>query len=575
MTKDMVVIGGGLAGMTLALQVLRQRADTTISIIEKSSFPQQEALGKVGESCVELAAHYFENVLGLKEHLDDEQFPKLGLRYFLEHGSDLEIHQRLEIGNNKFAPTPSYQIDRSRFENYLYELLCEQGVEFLTETQVREVEIGDNQHRVRASGANGSIQREARWLIDASGRTGVLRKHLDLGEKLSHSGTSCWWRLEGEFRIDDWHDDPAWSENNQGDVARWFSTNHLMGRGYWVWIIPLVSGATSIGIVADPEIHPFSQIHTFDKALAWLDKHETQLANIVRANRDKLNDFSAIKNYSYGCSKVFSPQRWALTGEAGMFIDPFYSPGSDFIALSNSYVCDLVLRDLQGEGINLRADLYNDVFLKFANSTTSTFRGQYEIIGNPLVMPIKVFWDWCFYWHFLARLYFEDKTSDLRFIANSRTLFERFAVLGDSMQELFKRWNAIERPSAKAGFLDLGAHPYLFELNRSLSERDPNEPFDECFARGLGELESLAREISAIFTKRTAQLVPGIEPVAADDQPIIAPFFGDLEAFLIEDKSKNAADSEPLAKLAEVPGASSRDDSNDGSTDGAAATRTL
>ena len=32
-------------------------------------------------------------------------------------------------------------------------------------------------------------------------------------------------------------------------------------------------------------------------------------------------------------------------GEAGLFLDPFYSPGSDFIAIGNTYICDLIRRD--------------------------------------------------------------------------------------------------------------------------------------------------------------------------------------------------------------------------------------
>jgi hypothetical protein len=43
---------------------------------------------------------------------------------------------------------------------------------------------------------------------------------------------------------------------------------------------------------------------------------------------------------------VFSARRWALTGEAGLFLDPFYSPGTDFIAISNTYITELVARDV-------------------------------------------------------------------------------------------------------------------------------------------------------------------------------------------------------------------------------------
>ncbi len=47
-------------------------------------------------------------------------------------------------------------------------------------------------------------------------------------------------------------------------------TNHLMGEGYWVWLIPLSSGPISIGIVADPRFHPFDEITTLDAAIDWL-----------------------------------------------------------------------------------------------------------------------------------------------------------------------------------------------------------------------------------------------------------------------------------------------------------------
>ena len=99
-----------------------------------------------------------------------------------------------------------------------------------------------------------------------------------------------------------------------------------MGRGYWVWLIPLGSGSTSVGIVADEPLHPFNQINRFDRAIDWLRNYEPQCAEVVERHRDKVQDFLALKHYAYGCKRVFSPDRWMLLGEAGVFTDPFYSP---------------------------------------------------------------------------------------------------------------------------------------------------------------------------------------------------------------------------------------------------------
>ena len=67
-----------------------------------------------------------------------------------------------------------------------------------------------------------------------------------------------------------------------------FSTNHLCGKGYWMWMIPLSSGAISIGIVADPRFHPMDQMDTLDKAIDWIREHEPQLGEAVDARRDQI-----------------------------------------------------------------------------------------------------------------------------------------------------------------------------------------------------------------------------------------------------------------------------------------------
>ena len=51
----------------------------------------------------------------------------------------------------------------------------------------------------------------------------------------------------------------------------------------------------------------------------------------------------------HGTKRIFSPERWCLTGDAGAFLDPLFSPGSDFIGICNSLITDLVTPDLDGE----------------------------------------------------------------------------------------------------------------------------------------------------------------------------------------------------------------------------------
>ena len=66
-----------------------------ITVLEKNAHPVPEAAFKVGESTVEVAAYYFTKVLGLEEHILNEQLPKLGLRFFFGRGDNSAIDTRL------------------------------------------------------------------------------------------------------------------------------------------------------------------------------------------------------------------------------------------------------------------------------------------------------------------------------------------------------------------------------------------------------------------------------------------------------------------------------------------------
>ena len=247
---DVAILGGGLAGLTLTRQLLRQRPQTRVVIIEKHEFPVSESSYKVGESTVEIGAHYLAEGVGLKKHLVDDQLPKFGLRFFFNQ-DDHSLAEATEVGGSEFFPAPGYQVDRGRLENYLAESVVDMGATLVTGSRVRQVELGSadsetTTHRITLQCDGQEQLLDCRWLVDASGRASFLKRQLDLGEDLGHDINAVWFRLAAEIRVDEWCSDPEWQQRTGKVPRRWLSTNHLLGAGYWVWIIPLASGATSL-----------------------------------------------------------------------------------------------------------------------------------------------------------------------------------------------------------------------------------------------------------------------------------------------------------------------------------------
>src|SRR6201987_4200293 len=125
---DVAILGGGLAGLTLGLQLKQARPEASIFTAEKRPGPAPEAAFKVGESTQEIACNYFGEVPGLMEHMKKDQIRKCGLRFWFPAGDNSSLAERIERGPRADPPVPSWQFDRGRFENYLGEQNVEAGI---------------------------------------------------------------------------------------------------------------------------------------------------------------------------------------------------------------------------------------------------------------------------------------------------------------------------------------------------------------------------------------------------------------------------------------------------------------
>jgi len=494
---DVVIAGGGLAGLCLALQLKKAKPEIRVLVAERNKHPLPEAAHKVGESSVEAGSHYFSEVLGLTDLLGDE-LRKFGLRFFMSHDGNRDIASRLECGPSHFLAVPSYQIDRGRFETGLARKALAAGIDFVDEGVVAEVRLGDGgaDHAIRITHSKETFNVGCRWIADASGRASLLKKQLGLAHPNRHDVNAVWFRIDHPIDPDNWSDDLAWRARNKH--SRRLSTNHLMGEGYWVWLIPLAGDRTSVGIVSDERLHPFAELHTFDAALAWLDRNEPQCAEVVRAHADLKMDFRALKHFSHDAKQVYSSDRWLLVGDAGCFVDPFYSPGSDLVGIANGFCCDLITRDLAGSAIDELAPIYDQSFRSLARTLLRTYHRQYPLMGSGRVLSTKVIWDFAMYWGGIALLFFQNKFVDPSFMERARPVLQAFAQLNVGMQAFFREWLNLAPSGAVAGsFVDYAEIEFLAEMNRNLLRDCDDDALLAQLDRNLALARELEREIMA------------------------------------------------------------------------------
>lgn len=492
---DVSIIGGGTAALTLALEIRAARPATRILVVEPNAHPIPEVTHTVGESTVEVSAHYLRDRIGLADHLSTAQIRKMGLRMFFSNNGNTDISRRMELGGSSFVPQVTYQIDRGRLENELYERCRSAGIDLVC-GRVRSVALGadGSAHTISYQSGDTVMETTTRWVVDASGRNRLLPRQLDLKKSNGHHCNAAWLRVATEIDVNRWSDDAGFhSRLIEGDRA--MSTNHLMGEGYWVWLIRLASGATSVGIVADPAFHSFDGFNTLEKAMAWLREHEPQCADVLEQHKDVIRDFRVMKKYSHGVTKMYDgAARWCLTGDAGVFLDPLYSSGLDLVAIGNGLITDMVIRELDGEDVVARSQISDTLFRSLTDMWLAIYQDQYLLMGVPSVMTAKVVWDVAFYWGFIGLLYRNNRfvriADDPDFVPYLQGLID----LSNRVQLFFREWASIENGAVTKPFVDLYA-PLNFMVTLHTAMMDTSPDFFELFDANAGLLRQLAGQL--------------------------------------------------------------------------------
>jgi 2-polyprenyl-6-methoxyphenol hydroxylase-like FAD-dependent oxidoreductase len=511
---DVLIVGGGLAGLTLARQLLLNSGVRILLVDRRAELPP--AKQKVGEATVQMSGYYYGKVLDLEEYLLQEHYLKYNLRFYWNPGAEGQVDggpaTRYEEVSQSYiraiSNIPTYQLDRNRFEAEVLRRNREDPrFRFLAPVSDLEIDLAQDgaPHAWSFRHDGREVAGSAGWVVDASGRGRVLARRRDLArESPIHHGTTFFW-VEGLLDIERLTDLAPRERRVHphrsalGHLPPFLATNHFCGEGYWFWVIPL-HGITSLGLVYDNRIVPREEVATPQKTIDWICRRHPLFARDLTGR--KIVDQSGFVSFAHDAVQTLSADRWAMCGEACRFSDPLYSPGGDLISLYNTLIADAILTEDESR-LPAKVRLYEQLARSIYEAYLPSFAVSYETLGDQEAFSLRYVWELTVYFAFYVFPFVNDLFTDPTFGAGFLRRFARLGPTNRKLHELllgFYRWKK-EHPAPAPGgpvffdFTEFGhlkaAEGCFYKVGVSSSEA--RQVLDD----QLENLEDLARQIAA------------------------------------------------------------------------------
>lgn len=308
---DVLIVGCGPAGSTAAN--LLARAGKSVRVLEREHFPRFH----IGESLLPIDLPLFER-LGLTIDGSAYHF-KQGAEFWDERTGDFAFFSFADAMAG--TPPSAWQVERATFDHMLAEQAQARGAQLRFGVTVRDMRADADGVTVVTDEAGGAEHR-ARFLLDATGQDAWLARRARSVSPIRELGRAAVFThfedLSAEVRAE---------IEPQGNIKV------LLVEDGWHWLIPLIGGRLSVGLVK------------------WRGKLDDAALDAAIAASPLIQRLSAgarrgptrtIANWSYKNTQL-AGARWACVGDAAAFLDPVFSSGVSLAMLGAEKAVELLL----------------------------------------------------------------------------------------------------------------------------------------------------------------------------------------------------------------------------------------
>ncbi|KAJ7196283.1 putative halogenase [Mycena pura] len=315
--SDVLVIGGGPSGSYAAAALAREGHQVTL--LERDHFPRYH----IGESMLP-SCRPFMRYIGVEQKVVDFGF-------CVKPGAALKFDHKKREGYTDFIdPNPNnaaWNVTRADFDDILLKNAAENGTNVFEGVGVTSIlfSFQNEQQPVAVNwqadtGLTGTTT--FKYLVDASGRNGLMSTRYLKNRKFNKALRSvAFWGY--------WTGQNMYAPGTTRENATWLES--LTDETGWAWFIPL-TGKVSVGIVLKEEV---SKAKKAAAGLTGPDANAQHYHNQLKfvpgvqkllANAKFEGEVQSAGDYSYS-APVHSGPNFRIVGDAGAFIDPFFSSG--------------------------------------------------------------------------------------------------------------------------------------------------------------------------------------------------------------------------------------------------------